>query len=155
MNPLERTVVFAGSFNPFTIGHADIVERALKMAGRVVIAIGYNRDKGAPDDLETRLKAIQALYTDNPRIEVLTYSGSTADFAKGLGAVALVRGIRDTRDFEYERSLADANMKIGGIDTWFLTCKPELGYISSSLVRELQSLGKDVTGLLPQKENNK
>lgn len=145
----ERKVIYPGSFNPFTIGHADIVSRALSMADKVVIAIGYNVLKGKPEDMEMRIDSIRNLYRDDPRINVVSYGGLTSDLAREEGACALIRGVRDTRDFEYERALADANLKLGGIDTWILNCRPELGFVSSSLARELKALGKDPSPLLP------
>lgn len=149
MTPKSRTALFAGSFNPFTIGHKSIVDRTLSLCDRVVIGLGANPDK--PDDsVDARIKAIERVYADDPRVTVERYSGLTVDFARECGADFMVRGVRSVADFEYERNLADVNLHISGIETLLLTALPELSYISSSMVRELASHGRDVTGYLPK-----
>lgn len=149
MTPKFRTALFAGSFNPFTIGHKSIVDRTLSLCDRVVIGLGANPDK--PDDsVDARIKAIERVYADDPRVTVERYSGLTVDFARECGADFMVRGVRSVADFEYERNLADVNLHISGIETLLLTAMPELSYISSSMVRELASHGRDVTGYLPK-----
>lgn len=147
---MTRTALFAGSFNPFTIGHADIVERALDIFDRVIIAIGYNEMKPQPADLRDRLMYLQKLYAGNERITVISYGGLTADFAKKMGVTTLIRGVRNSVDFEYEKNLADINRELLGIDTMFLPCRPQLAYISSSAVRELAHNGYDTSSLLPK-----
>ena len=145
-----KIAIFTGSFNPFTIGHADIVGRALTIFDKVVIGVGYNIAKGEPTDLNDRIDAIKAVYADEPRIEVKTYSSLTVDFAKQHGATAIIKGVRNVKDFEYEREMAEVNSMIGdGIETVFFFAKPELASISSSMVRELKAFGKDVTAFLP------
>lgn len=149
MTPKFRTALFAGSFNPFTIGHKSIVDRTLSICDRVVIGLGANPDK--PDDsVDARIKAIERVYADDPRVTVGRYSGLTVDFARECGADFMVRGVRSVADFEYERNLADVNLHISGIETLLLTSMPELSYISSSMVRELASHGRDVTEYLPK-----
>lgn len=139
--------VFAGSFNPFTVGHRSIVERGLTIFDTIVIAIGYNINKPA-SDLEQRVEYIRSRYAGNPRVEVITYSGLTAEFARSIGAGVLLRGVRNVADLEYERNLADANKEILGMETVFLLAQPQFSYVSSSLVRELQANGHDVSNLL-------
>lgn len=146
---MQRTVIYPGSFNPFTIGHADIVSRALALADNVVIAIGCNYRKETPTDIDSRIEKIRTLYDREPRVSVVSYGELTSDLARRLGACAIIRGVRDVRDYEYERSLADANLKLGGIDTWLLPARAELAYVSGSLARELESFGKDPSPLLP------
>jgi pantetheine-phosphate adenylyltransferase len=146
----NRTALFAGSFNPFTIGHASIVERGLQLFDRIVIGIGVNANK--PDsqaDGEKRAAHLRAVYANEPRVEVITYSTLTVDAAQSVGAKFLLRGVRSARDFEYERDLADVNRRLSGIETVLLYALPDLAVISSSLVRELQSYGKDVANLMP------
>lgn len=144
-----RTVIFPGSFNPFTIGHADIVERALHLFERVVVAIGYNEQKGNKADIEDRLNTIQSLYAQESRVEVISYSGLTVDAAKQCGATAILRSVRSVKDYEYELQMADVNRQLTGIDTVVLFARPELASISSSVVRELQHFGQDTTRFLP------
>ena len=145
----ERIAVFPGSFNPFTIGHADIVERGLGLFDRVIIAVGINIAK--PDEAATSVEVIKALYADEPRIEVASYSGLTVDFAAACGARFLLRGVRTVKDFEYERDMAQINAQLSGIESVILFSKPELAAISSSVVRELSHFGRDVNAFLPKK----
>ncbi len=142
-----RIALFAGSFNPFTIGHADIVERGLAMFDEVVIAIGENQDKPSAD-IDVRVQTIRNIYKDNARVRVEVYHSLTVDYAKQIGACALLRGVRSVADFEYERQMADANRALAGIETVVLFTRPELGYISSSLVRDLIKHGADVSKLV-------
>lgn len=142
-----RKALFAGSFNPFTIGHKDIVERGLELFDEVVIAIGDNQDKPS-EDIDERLRVIRGVYKDEPRVRVDVYHSLTVDYAKEIGACALLRGVRSVADFEYERQMADANRALAGIETVVLFTRPELGYISSSLVRDLKKHGADVSALV-------
>lgn len=145
-----RTAVFPGSFDPFTIGHKDIADRALRMFDFLIIGIGYNINKpGIKGILEDRVKAIEKVFEGYERIKVEAYSGLTVDFAKRHGAKFIVRGLREVKDFEYERNLADTNAAISDIETVFLTARPELGFISSSMVRELKANGYDTSRFLP------
>ena len=145
-----RTALFPGSFNPFTIGHADIVERALRLFDNVVVAIGYNISKG-DNGIAARQEAIARLYAGEPRVIVETYSDLTVDMARRHDATAIVKGVRSVKDFEYEREQAELNSLIGdGIETILLPARPELAAISSTAVRELQHFGHDVTPFLPR-----
>ncbi len=145
-----RIAVFPGSFDPFTIGHKDIADRALRMFDILIIGIGYNINKpGISGILEDRVKAIEKVFEGNDRIKVEAYSGLTVDFAKRHGAEFIVRGLREVKDFEYERNLADTNAAISDIETVFLTARPDLGFISSSMVRELKANGYDTSRFLP------
>lgn len=146
------TLFFAGSFNPFTAGHADIVERALRVADGVIIGVGVNAGKpGARAEAEARCRDISALYAGNPRVSVTAYHGLTATAAAAMGATALLRGIRSVKDFEYERDMAQINRRLTGIETVLLFADPALGAVSSSVVRELQGYGADVSAFLPRK----
>jgi pantetheine-phosphate adenylyltransferase len=145
-----RTALFAGSFNPFTIGHASVVERALGLFDRIVVAVGVNAAK-ADADVEARLEAIRAVYANEPRVEVVAYSNElTVDLAKRLGAKWLLRGVRSVKDFEYERDMADMNRQLSGVETVLLYSLPEYSAISSSVVRELKAYGRDVSEFLPK-----
>ena len=142
-----KRALFAGSFNPFTIGHADIVKRGLELFDEVVIAIGDNQDKPSAD-IDERLAAIRSIYKDESRVRVEVYHSLTVDFVREVGACVLLRGVRSVADFEYERQMADANRALAGIETVVLFTKPELSYISSSLVRDLKKHGADVSALV-------
>lgn len=149
MNYELKTALFPGSFDPFTRGHQAIVERALPMFDKLVIAIGINRSKKGWMPEEERLERLKRLYADEPRIEVVTYETLTMDLATQYGAKYILRGVRSITDFEYERTIADANRRIAGLETIFLISDAETSHISSSLVRELVSFGHDVSDLLP------
>lgn len=141
--------LFPGSFDPFTIGHANIVERGLQMFDEVVIGIGVNESKRAVFETERRLEAIRTLYKDNARVRVEAYTDLTIDLARRVGATHILRGLRSVRDFEYERDIAAMNKRLSGIDTVLLFTEPEYQSISSSVVRELIRYGKDVSSFLP------
>lgn len=145
---MHTTAVFPGSFNPFTIGHKSIVDRALGIFDRVVVAVGHNIDKPG-DDTTRRIEAIRRAFSDNSRVEVTSYSGLTAEFVKRIEASAILRGVRNIADFEYERNLADVNKEILGVETVLMFSLPEYSYISSSMVRELAANGHDVSSLIP------
>ena len=146
---MEKTALFAGTFNPFTIGHANIVARSLPLFGRIVIGVAASKGKHTALSAEERAQTIRRIYADEPKVEVVPYSDMTLDLAKRMQADCLIRGIRSVKDFEMERQLADFNRRFGGIETLILVSEPELESLSSSLVRELQSFGKDVSALLP------
>lgn len=149
---MERTALFAGTFDPFTKGHHALVLRALAIFDKVVVAVGRNMGKKCLFTVEQRVEAIEKLYAADKRVEVMAYDGLTMDLAKEIGTTALLRGVRNTKDFEYEREIADVNFRIGGIETVLLMSEPEHASISSSIVRELMNYGKDVTALLPDRQ---
>ena len=144
-----RTAIFPGSFDPFTIGHLDLVERGLQLFDRVVIGIGKNSEKRAMFPLAFREESIRKLFENEPRVAVDVYEGLTVDFARRWDAHFLLRGVRSVQDFVYEESMAEANRQLDGIETVVLYARPEHAYISSSLVRELYGYKKDVQGLIP------
>ena len=142
-------VLFPGSFDPFTLGHADIVKRVLQMFDEVVIGVGYNEQKSGWMSVEERVGKIRELYADEPRIKVESYTGLTVDFAKIQGISTIVRGIRSVADFEYELQMADVNRQLAGIETVFLPASPQFASLSSSVVRELSHFGHDISAFLP------
>jgi pantetheine-phosphate adenylyltransferase len=147
---LKKIAVFPGTFDPFTIGHLSLVERGLQLVDEIIIAVGVNQNKKTFFSLEERIDAISNLFKQNPKISVQSYDCTTVDFAKEVGAQFIMRGIRSVTDFEYEKNIADVNRKISGIETFVLFTEPEYTHISSSIVRELLSFGKDVSAFVPQ-----
>ena len=149
-----RTGVFVGSFNPFTVGHDSVVTRALPLFDRLVIGVvGDQVHKPDMPSAEERIKVISELYSNEPRIEVKPYYELAVDFAKAEGAHYIIKGVRSVKDFEYEREQADINRHLSGIDTLLLFAEPQFSSISSSMVRELQHFGVDVSEFLPHKKN--
>lgn len=144
-----RTALFPGTFDPFTIGHAALVRRALGIVDELYIAIGVNTAKRTMFTLEDRIDRIAALYEDELRIHVVSYEGLTTDFAQSIGAQFIIRGVRSAIDFEYERNIADINRMLTGIDTILLISEPQYAAISSSMLRELAHFGKDISAYLP------
>ena len=146
---MAKTALFAGTFDPYTKGHHSIVQRALAVFDKVVVAVGNNSGKEKMLAPQERKAAIERVYSGEPRVEVVVYDGLTMDYARSIGAAAIVRGVRSVKDFEYERDLADINLRLGGIETVLFISTPENASLSSSVVRELASYGKDVSSLLP------
>ena len=150
----EKTGVFVGSFTPFTVGHDNIVVRALPLFDRLVIGVvGDQVHKPGMPSAEERMKAIRELYKDEPRIEVKPYYGLAIDFARQERAHYIVKGVRSVKDFEYEREQADINRQISGgiVETLLLFAEPQFSSVSSSMVRELQHFGVDVSPFLPKR----
>ncbi len=139
---------FPGSFDPFTIGHADLVERALRLATEVVIAVGVNDEKKPLLSAAVRKQAISDFYKDEPRVKVTEYKGLTVDALHEAGCDALLRGIRSVSDYDKERNLADINRAIDGVETVLLVASKEMQHVSSSLVRELHLYGRPVDNLV-------
>lgn len=142
--------LFVGSFDPFTIGHDSIVRRALPLFDHIIIGVGVNERKKYMLDAEERVKRIKRLYADEPKIEVKAYSDLTIDFARREQATYIIKGVRSVKDFEYEREQADVNRLLSGVETIFLYAEPQLSSISSTMVRELQHFGRDISEFLPK-----
>ena len=139
-----------GTFDPFTIGHASIVNRALPLFDKLVIGVvGDNVNKPNMSPAEERAAALRQVYSNQPLVDVQIYQGLAMDFAKSVGAQFIVKGVRSVSDFEYEQWQADFNRRLGGIETILLYCEPELASLSSSAVRELAHFGVDVSQYLP------
>ena len=144
-----KKAIFPGSFDPFTKGHADILERGLKLFDEIYIAVGHNPQKPGWMPVEMRKDAIKAVYKDNLRVHVADYTTLTADFAKEIGAEFILRGVRTAKDYEYELQMADVNRQLTGVETVVLFAEPKLASLSSSIVRELDHFGHDVEDFLP------
>ena len=145
----QRIALFAGSFDPFTIGHKSIVDRGLQLFDGIVIAIGINPAKKPWQPLEQRIALLEKIYADDSRIKIATFSGLTVDAARRFGASFLLRGVRTVADFEYERQLADINRNLSGIEYVLIYALPQLASLSSSAVRELASHGVDISPYVP------
>ena len=144
-----KRAIFPGSFDPFTIGHHDIVLRGLQLFDEIIIGIGHNINKRDTFPLEERINAIQHAFNSEPRVQVMAYDGLTIDFAAEQQAQFILRGVRSVQDFEYERNIAEANKQLSGIDTVLLYTRPEYAHISSTLLRDLHAHGKDISPYLP------
>lgn len=146
----HRIAVFPGSFDPFTRGHASVVRRGLALFDHIIIGIGVNERKTAWQTAEQRLEVIRRLYADEPRISVETYADLTVDFARRHEADFILRGVRSYADFAYEQDIAEVNRRLSGIETVVLFTEPDLGCVSSSMVKELAHFGKDIRPFLPE-----
>lgn len=145
------TAIFTGSFDPYTIGHDDILRRALPLFSHIVIGVGVNERKQYMLTAEERCAAIRRIYESEAKVEVKAYCDLTVDFARREHASYIIKGVRSVKDFEYEREQADINRQLSGIDTILLFSLPQYSSISSSMVRELIHFGQDVSCYLPQK----
>ena len=132
-----KRAVFPGSFDPITLGHCDIINRGTQLFDELIIAIGENLSKNYLFSLEQRKAFIENTFSDNKKIKVFIYSGLTTDFCKKIKADFILRGLRNSCDFEYENSIAQTNKKTGEIETVFFLSSPEKSFISSSIVREI------------------
>jgi len=144
-----RIAAFTGSFDPYTIGHDDIVRRALPLFDRIVIGVGYNEHKQYMQPVEERCSQIRSYYKDEPKVQVEAYRDLTVDFCRRIDAQFIIKGVRTLKDFEYEQEMADINRQLSGVETILFLAAPELSHISSSMVRELAHFGKDITEFLP------
>lgn len=138
-----RIALFGGSFDPFTIGHDDIVRRALRLFDKLYVVVTVNPEKHYMFSTEERIAAIRKLYADESRVVVDVNNGMTADFAKKVGAKFQVRGVRTSQDFEYEKVEAEYNKRLGGIETVLLYSPPELAAVSSTAYRQLVYFHKE------------
>jgi len=150
-----RICLFPGTFDPVTLGHIDIIDRALPLFDKFVIGIGRNVNKAPMFSEEQRLKWILEIYKNNPKVEAVVYDGLTVTCCKNVGANFILRGIRYVNDFEYEKAIADMNRSLeGNIETIFLTCLPQFTSVASTLVRDVLRNGGDVSQFLPEAVNS-
>lgn len=147
---MMKKAIFPGTFDPFTIGHESLVRRGLAIVDEIVISIGVNDTKQSYFPLERRIEMIRSLYKNEPKVSVASYDCLTVDFAKEVGADFILRGIRSVNDFEYEKTIADMNRKISGIETFVLFTEPEYTHISSTIVRQLMRFNHDISDFVPE-----
>ncbi|MES2431941.1 MAG: pantetheine-phosphate adenylyltransferase [Bacteroidota bacterium] len=151
---MERVCLFPGTFDPVTLGHIDIINRALPLFDKLVIGIGRNVNKTPMFSEELRLQWVKDIYKDQPKVDAVLYDGLTVNCCKSVGANFILRGIRYVNDFEYEKAIADMNRSIDGhIETIFLTCLPQFTSVASTLVRDVYKNGGDVSQFLPDVVN--
>jgi len=148
---MQRICLFPGTFDPITLGHVDIIQRAVSLFDKLVIGVGINSSKQPMFSIEQRTEWFKEIFKKEPRIEVAGYEGLTVEFCKKIGAAYILRGIRYVSDFEYEKAIADMNRMLEpGIETLFLTCSPDYSTISSTLVRDVIRNGGDVSKFVPK-----
>lgn len=145
-----KRAVFPGSFDPITLGHVDIINRALPLFEEIIIAIGINNDKTYMFSLEERIGFIKKYYVHEPKIKVETYTGLTIDFCKKLNIHFILRGLRNPADFEFEKAIAQTNRKLSTVETVFLLTSADTSFISSSIVRDVLRNGGDISGFVPE-----
>ncbi len=138
-------VLFPGSFNPFTIGHKNIVDRALKLFDSVVVAVGVNSEKDeAATGATLRAEHIRAIYKDEPKVEVISYNTLTANVVKEYDIDCIIRGIRNAADLEYENEITRVNYTVFGVETIYMLADPQLKEVSSTVARELHKYGVEI-----------
>jgi pantetheine-phosphate adenylyltransferase len=148
---MEKIAVFPGSFDPFTIGHESIVKRASAMFDKIIIMIGFNANKKSFFSIEKRVKWINQVFENQPKIEVIVHEGLTVDFCRAVGARYILRGLRTASDFEYERAIAQVNKKMHPeIETVFLLTLPEHTPINATIIRDIVFHGGDASMFLPE-----
>ncbi len=145
-----KRAVFPGSFDPLTLGHTDIIDRALPLFDQIIIAIGTNSTKNYMFPLDKRKQFIEKTYADQPKVVVDTYEGLTIDYCKKVNSDFILRGLRNPADFEFEKAIAHTNRKISSIETVFLLTSADTSYISSSIVRDILINKGDVSLLVPK-----
>jgi pantetheine-phosphate adenylyltransferase len=147
---MMKKAVFPGSFDPITLGHVDLIYRGLEIFDEIIIAIGVNADKKQLFSLEDKIQQIKNTFKNEPRIKVTSYKGLTVDFCKSVNSKYMLRGLRNSSDFNYEQSIAQTNYSISSIESVFLISSPQLIHISSTIVRDIIRNGGDYKSLVPE-----
>jgi pantetheine-phosphate adenylyltransferase len=148
---MSRICLFPGTFDPITLGHVDIIDRAIPLFDKIIVAIGMNASKLPMFSAEQRVQWINDIYKNEPRVEGSVYEGLTIEYCKQVGARFILRGIRYVSDFEYEKTIADANRTLDkSIETIFLTGEPKYTSVASTIVRDIIRNGGDATPFLPE-----
>lgn len=142
---MNKVVVFPGSFDPFTKGHEEIVNRGLEIFDKVIIAIGENSQKNYLFSRESRTAHIESIFEGNPNVEIKSFTGLTVDFVTSQGTNLILRGLRNSSDFNFERTIAQMNHTIQDVESVFLMTAPELSAINSSVIRDIKKNGGDIS----------
>lgn len=151
---MSKICLFPGTFDPVTLGHTDIIDRALPLFDKLIIGIGRNINKVPMFSEQQRVEWLRDIYKDNPKVEAVVYDGLTVNCCRQYGATFILRGIRYVNDFEYEKAIADMNRSLeDDIETIFLTCLPQYTSVASTLVRDVLKNGGDVSRFLPDAVN--
>jgi len=145
-----KKAVFPGSFDPITLGHVDLIYRGLEIFDEIIIAIGVNADKKQLFPLEDKIQQIKNTFINEPRIKVASYKGLTVDFCKSVNSKYILRGLRNSSDFNYEQSIAQTNSSLSLIESVFLISSPQLAHISSTIVRDIIRNEGDYKSLVPK-----
>ena len=147
---MMKKAVFPGSFDPITLGHVDLIYRGLEIFDEIIIAIGVNADKKQLFPLEDKIQQIKNTFINEPRIKVASYKGLTIDFCKSVNSKYILRGLRNSSDFNYEQSIAQTNSSLSSIESVFLISSPQLAHISSTIVRDIIKNEGDCKNLVPK-----
>lgn len=146
---MSRICLFPGTFDPVTLGHTDIIDRALPLFDKIVVGIGINTSKAPMFSAKQRMDWLNEIYVNEPRVSCETYEGLTINFCQKIGARFIIRGIRYVSDFEYEKTIADANRTLDkNIETVFLTCEPKFTSVASTIVRDIIKNGGNAAPFL-------
>jgi len=148
---MSRIAIYPGSFDPFTFGHMDIIERGSKVFDKMVVAVAYNVSKKTTFSIEERVEIVEEVFKDNKKVEVDSFKGLLVDYSKSKGTNIVLRGMRSVSDFEYEMQMAHANKSLDpDLETVFMVTSRKYSHISSSLIREIVSLGGSAKDLVPE-----
>ena len=147
---MMKKAVFPGSFDPITLGHVDLIYRGLEIFDEIIIAIGVNADKKQLFSLEDKIQQIKNTFINEPKIKVASYKGLTIDFCKSVNSKYILRGLRNSSDFNYEQSIAQTNSSLSSIESVFLISSPQLAHISSTIVRDIIRNEGDYKSLVPK-----
>ena len=145
-----KKAVFPGSFDPITLGHVDLIYRGLEIFDEIIIAIGVNADKKQLFSLEDKIQQIKNTFINEQKIKVASYKGLTIDFCKSVNSKYILRGLRNSSDFNYEQSIAQTNSSLSSIESVFLISSPQLAHISSTIVRDIIRNEGDCKNLVPK-----
>ena len=151
---MNKIAIFPGSFSPFTLGHQSIVDRAIPLFDKIIISIGVNADKNEYFSIDEREQWIESVYKNNPKVEVKRYEELTVDFCDKIGAKYILRGLRDSHDFKFEKNIAHMNKELNpNIETIFIITPPKISHIYSSIIRDIIKNGDDVRKIIPNEIN--